>query len=160
MRARLRAASAALILTVSLLSPAAAKARAPPPPPAARGAAPAQPPAPPPVFPCRTAQETCYLGIVVGSQVAILFTNAPNAEGSEKPVDVAGADGAKTDLSANDGRVVMLAGSYDPKTGIKGEVVEVASPLVSLSIKAQLAAGAPEEKAGGGAKPGQAKGRR
>jgi hypothetical protein len=158
MRARLRAASAAL--TLCLLSPALAQTQAPARPPAAKGAAPAQPPAPPPVFPCRTAQETCYLGIVVGSQVAILFTNAPNAEGSEKPVDVAGADGAKTDLSANDGRVVMLAGSYDPKTGIKGEVVEVASPLVSLSIKAQLAAGAPEEKAGGGAKPGQAKGRR
>jgi hypothetical protein len=158
MRARLGAAFAAL--TLFLLSPASAQTQAPARPLAAKGAAPAQPPAPPPVFPCRTAQETCYLGVVVGSQVAILFTNAPNAEGSDKPVDVAGADGAKTDLGANDGRVVMLAGSYDPKTGIKGELVEVASPLVSLSIKAQLAAGVAEERPGGGAKPGQAKGRR
>ena len=158
MRARLGAAFAAL--TLFLLSPASAQTQAPARPPAAKGAAPAQPPAPPPVFPCRTAQETCYLGVVVGSQVAILFTNAPNADGSDKPVDVAGADGAKTDLGANDGRVVMLAGSYDPKAGIKGELVEVASPLVSLSIKAQLAAGAAEERPGGGAKPGQVKGRR
>jgi hypothetical protein len=158
MRARLGAAFAAL--TLLLLSPASAQTQAPARSPAAKGAAPAQPPAPPPVFPCRAAQETCYLGVVVGSQVAILFTNAPNAEGSDKPVDVAGADGAKTDLSASDGRVVMLAGNYDPKTGIKGEVVEVASPLVSLSIKAQLTAGAAEERPSGGAKPGQVKGRR
>jgi hypothetical protein len=158
MRARLGAAFAAL--TLLLLSPASAQTQAPARSPAAKGAAPAQPPAPPPVFPCRAAQETCYLGVVVGSQVAILFTNAPNAEGSDKPVDVAGADGAKTDLSANDGRVVMLAGSYDPKTGIKGEVVEVASPLVSLSIKAQLGAGGPEERAGGAPKAAQPKGRR
>jgi hypothetical protein len=117
-----------------------------------------QPPAAPPIFPCRTEQETCFLGIVVGSQVAILFTNAQNAQ-ADGPVDVSGADGAKTDLSANAGRVVMLAGSYDPKTGIKGEVVEVASPLVSLSIKAQLGEGS-EAPAGAGPKGAQPKGRR
>jgi hypothetical protein len=107
-----------------------------------------QPPAPPPIFACRTQAETCFLGIVIGSQVAVVYTNAEKAEGLEaKPVDVLGPDDAKIDLAQHAGRVVMLAGSYDPKTGIKGEVVEVASPLVSLSIKAQLGGGAPEAPA-------------
>ena len=107
-----------------------------------------QPPAPPAIFACRTQAETCFLGIVIGSQVAVVYTNAEKAEGLEaKPVDVLGTDDAKIDLAQHGGRVVMLAGSYDPKTGIKGEVVEVASPLVSLSIKAQLGGGAPEAPA-------------
>jgi hypothetical protein len=105
----------------------------------------AQQPAPPPIFPCRTEGETCFLGIVIGSQVAVIYTNAQNAEGLDaKPVDLSGQDGTKVDLAQNAGRVVMIAGSYDAKTGIKGEVVEVASPLVSLSIKAQLGAGGPD----------------
>jgi hypothetical protein len=120
-------------------------------------AATAQQPAPPPIFPCRTEAETCFLGVVVGSQVAVIYTNAQSAEGLDaKPVDVLGADGAKTDLAPNAGRAVMIAGSYDAKTGIKGEVVEVASPLVSLTIKAQLGAGGadapPPPQAAGGAK--------
>jgi hypothetical protein len=156
MRACLGAALAVAAFPI-LLSPALAQAPARPP--AGKAAAPAQPPAPPPIFPCRTAEETCFLGIVIGSQVAILFTNTQNTEGVDKPVDVTGADGAKTDLSPNAGRAVMLAGSYDPKTGIRGEVVEVASPLVSLSIKAQLGAGAPEGPAGAPPKA-QSKGRR
>jgi hypothetical protein len=159
MRYRLGAALAALALPVALSS---AQAQAPGRAPAGRPPAPAaqQQPAPPPIFPCRTEQETCFLGFVVGSQVLILFTNAQNVDDTDKPVDVAGADGAKADLSTNAGRVVMLAGTYDPKAGIKGEVVEVASPLVSLSIKAQLGGDAPEAPAAADPKPAQPKGRR
>jgi hypothetical protein len=147
MRVILSAAIALAIPAAALAQPARAPAAKPQP-----GKAPAAQaqPAPPLIFPCRTEQETCFLGIVVGSQVAVIFTNAQNAEALDaKPLDVTSADGAKTDLSPNAGRVVMLAGSYDPKTGIKGEVVEVASPLVSLSIKAQLGAGAPEAPGAG-----------
>jgi hypothetical protein len=157
MCSRLGVALAALALPLCLsVAQAQAPARAPAGKPAAGAAQ--QPPATPPIFPCRTEQETCFLGIVIGSQLAILFTNAQNAQ-ADRPVDVSGADGAKTDLSANAGRVVMLAGSYDPKTGIKGEVVEVASPLVSLSIKAQLGDGS-EPPSGAGPKGAQPKGRR
>jgi hypothetical protein len=130
-------------------------------PPKPGAAAQPQPPAPPPIFACRTQQETCFLGIVVGSQVAVVYTNADNAAGlGDKPVDVLGADGSKIDLAANAGRVVMLAGAYDAKAGIKGEVVEVASPLVSLSVKAQLGAGAQEDEPEEPPKPAPAKPRR
>lgn len=120
-----------------------------------RKGAPAKPaaaaPEPPAVqiFPCRTAEEVCHLGVVVGNQVAILYTNAPDAQGVDPtPVDVAGPDGQKIDMSKNAGRVVMLTGTFDPKTGIsKAEVVEVASPLASLAIKAQLAGGGDEPPA-------------
>ena len=102
----------------------------------------AQQPAPPPIFPCRTEAETCFLGVVIGSQVAVIYTNVQKAEGLDaKPVDLLGQDGAKVDLAQNAGRVVMIAGSYEPKTGIKGELVEVASPLASLVVKAQLGGG-------------------
>ncbi|MBV9078590.1 MAG: hypothetical protein JO048_14045 [Methylobacteriaceae bacterium] len=113
-----------------------------------------QPPAPPPIFPCRTAEEICYLGIVVNGQVAVLYTNAQKSEGIDaKPVDVAGPDGAKLDLAAQNGRAVMLTGTYDPKAGLtKAELVEVASPLASLAVKAQLAA-PPEEPQAGKAPP-------
>ena len=131
----------AVPFTGALAQPARAPAAKPQP-------AQPQPSAPPPIFPCRTEAETCFLGIVVGSQVAVIFTNAPSPEGLDgKPLDVLGPDGAKMDLAQNAGRVVMLAGSLDPKTGIKGELVEVASPLVSLSIKAQLGAGGGPEQA-------------
>lgn len=101
-----------------------------------------QQPAPPPIFPCRTEAETCFLGVVIGSQVAVIYTNVQKAEGLDaKPVDLLGQDGAKVDLAQNAGRVVMIAGSYDPNTGIKGELVEVASPLASLVVKAQLGGG-------------------
>ena len=130
-------------------------------PPAGRAPAPAPAePAPPPLFPCRTQAETCFLGVVIGTQVAVIFTNVPNGQGIDaKPVDIAGADGAKIDLAPHAGRVVMLAGSYDPASGIKGELVEVASPLVSLTVKAQLGAGGPEPAAPSG-RPAQAKPRR
>lgn len=142
-----------LSATLALALPAAAlaqPARAPKPQPGKAPAAQAQQqPAPSPIFPCRTEQETCFLGVVVGSQLAVIFTNAQNGEGLDgKPADVTDASGGKTDLSQNAGRVIMVAGSYDPSTGIKGEVVEVASPLVSLSIKAQLGGGGPEQAAG------------
>jgi hypothetical protein len=157
MCSRLSVALSALVIPLCLSVAQAQPQARPPAGKPATGAA-QQPPAAPPIFPCRTEQETCFLGIVVGSQVAILFTNAQNAQ-ADRPVDVSGADGAKTDLSANAGRVVMLAGSYDPKTGIKGEVVEVASPLVSLSIKAQLGEGS-EAPSSAGPKGAQPKGRR
>ena len=109
----------------------------------------AQPPAPPPISPCRTAEEICYLGVVIGSQILVLYTNAPNATGLEKPLDVTAGDNAKVDLAPNAGRVVMLTGTLDPKSGLtKAEVIEVASPLVSLALKAQLAGGPPAEEAG------------
>jgi hypothetical protein len=107
-----------------------------------------QPPAPPPIFPCRTAEEVCYLGVVTGAnQVAVVFTNNPQAEGVEsKPVDVFSSDtpaaagsGTPLDLGQHLGRVVMLTGTYDAQAGLtKAELVEVASPLVSLTVKAQL----------------------
>ncbi len=132
-------------------TPSVAQAPRPAGRPAPKAAAP-QPPAPPPIFPCRTAEEVCYLGIVMSGQVVVLYTNATNAQGiDEKPVDVMGADGAKIDMAKENGRVVMLTGAYDPKTGLsKAEIVEVASPLASLAVKAQLAAGAAE----GGGPPG------
>jgi hypothetical protein len=141
--------AAAIPATAALAQPA--RPPAPKGPPGKSQAA--QQPAPLPIFPCRTEGETCFLGIVVGGQVAIVYTNAQSADGLEKPVDVAGPDGAKLDLAQNAGRVVMLAGSYDAKTGIKGELVEVASPLVSLSIKAQLAGGGQDAPPPPGAAP-------
>lgn len=105
-----------------------------------------QPPAPPPIFPCRTAEEICFLGVVVGQQVAILFTNAPHGGALDRPVDVTGLDNAKLDLASNEGRVVMLTGTLDAKSGLtKAELLEVASPLVSLVVKAQLAGGQDDE---------------
>jgi hypothetical protein len=107
-----------------------------------------QPAAPLPIFLCRTAEEVCFLGIVTGkNQMLVVFTNAPQAEEIDaKPVavltgDSPGAAGSATamDLAPHLGRVVMLTGTYDPQAGVtKAELVEVASPLVSLTIKAQL----------------------
>lgn len=100
----------------------------------------AQPPPPPQITACRTAEEICFLGLVTKNQVLVLFTNTQNAQGiEEKPIDVKGADNQTLDLAAHDGRVVLLTGAYDPKAGLtKAEVVEVASPLVSLILKAQM----------------------
>lgn len=134
-----------LVMTAAAMAlaagPALAQAQRAP----ARGAPPAAAPAPagpPPVYPCRTAQEVCHLGIVVGSQVAVLFSSAPDAQPDDKPVDVTGKDGAKIDMAKDAGRVVMLTGTWDPKAGIRdAEVVEVASPLASLVVKAQLGGG-------------------
>lgn len=116
------------------------------------GAPPAQgqaQPAGPTVFPCRTPDEICFLGIVTApTQVSILFTNAPGAESIEAtPVTVSAgeAGGAPLDMAQNVGRVVMLTGAYDAKAGVtKAQLVEVASPLVSALIKLQ--AGGEEEE--------------
>ena len=105
-------------------------------------------PAPPPlaIFPCRTAEEVCFLAVVSGkSQVAVLFTNAEKAEGiDEKPVEVLTGDspGAAMDLTEHMGRIVMLTGAYNAQAGVtKAELLEVASPLVSLVVKAQIGGG-------------------
>ena len=123
------------------------QARPPATPPAA-AAAPA-PPAAPPIFLCRTADEICTLGIATGpSQIAVLFTNAPDAQVADKPIDVSTgeAPGTPLDLAPHLGRVVMLTGTYDAKGLTKAELVEVASPLVSMLLKAQIAAAAEEEQ--------------
>ncbi len=138
-----------ILLAAAALALAGVSAHAQGRPPARAPAKPAaeQPPAPPPIYPCRTAEEICHMGVVIGSQVTVLFTNAPNAQGIEaQPIDVTGPDGTKLDLSKDAGRVVMLTGDYDPKVGLtKGVVVEVASPLASLALKAQLAGGGGDE---------------
>jgi hypothetical protein len=115
-----------------------------------------QPPPPPPIFPCRTSEEVCFLGVVTGNnEVLVIFTNAPQAEGIDaKPVavltgDSPGAAGSATamDLAPHLGRVVMLTATYDPQAGLtKAELVEVASPLASLIVKAQLAVEEPPEQ--------------
>lgn len=142
----------------ALASPALAQGQ-PPRPPAGQKPPPsaAQPPAPAatPIFLCRTAQEVCTLGIVTGAnQVAVIFTNAPGAESADKPIDVSSGDGpgSPVDLSQHVGRVVLLTGGYDPKTGLtKAELVEVASPLISTLVKAQISSG--DESPKPGAKP-------
>jgi hypothetical protein len=131
-----------LLALVPLTLPAAAQQRPPGQrPPQRQQAQPPQPPAPPPgFFPCRTADEVCYVGVVSGpSQIAVLFTNNPQAEGIEaKPVDLSSAEapGTPLDLAANLGRVVMVTGTYAQATGItKAQVVDTASPLLSFMMK-------------------------
>src|SRR3954452_9704322 len=151
--------AALLVLTV----PALAQQRRPAPGRAPQAQAqPQQAPAPPPgFFPCRTEGEVCYIGVVTGpSQVAILFTNNPQSEVVRgKPMDVSSGDqpGQALDLGGSLGRVVMLTGSLDPKTGLtKAQVVDTAGPLLSFDIKTQMSGdeGAPGGGArGGGAKP-------
>ena len=155
----MRAVIAAALAALSL--PALAQSQQNRPPAGQRPPAPAaqqpQPPSVPPVFLCRTAEEVCTLGIVTGdSQIAVIFTNAPGAEGVDKPVDVSSGDGPGTplDLSKNLGSVVLLTGTLDPKAGLtKAAVVEVASPLLSTLIKAQIAGSADETPPAGGGKP-------
>jgi hypothetical protein len=135
------------VFAALIVSAAAQQGRPPGPqtkPPAAGQPQPqAQVPSPPPIFPCRTAEEICFLGIVTGkSQIAVLFTNAEKAEGIDaKPIEVLSgeAPGAALDLAPHLGRVVMLTGAYDSQAGLtKAELVEVATPLASLVVKAQL----------------------
>jgi hypothetical protein len=105
-----------------------------------------------PFFPCRTAEEICFLGVVTGkNEIAVVFTNAEKADGIEAkpiPVTAAAAPGAVAalplDLAPHLGRIVMLTGTYDPQAGLtKADIVEVASPLASLVVKAQLGAEGP-----------------
>jgi len=139
-----------------LVSSAAAQQGRPPGP---QGKPPPQPaaPAPPSIFPCRTAEEICFLGVVTGkNEIAVVFTNAEKADGIEAkpiPVTAAAAPGAVAalplDLAPHLGRIVMLTGTYDPQAGLtKAELVEVASPLASLVVKAQLGAEEPPPPSG------------
>ena len=92
-----------------------------------------QPPAPPPgMFPCRSQSEICHVGVTAGgSQIVLLFSTAPTAQGSEgRTVAVQGAD-----LGADVGKVVMLTGEFGAG-GITGaQVVDTAGPLLSFVIK-------------------------
>lgn len=94
------------------------------------------------LFPCRTNTEICFVGVALpNNQVNVLYTNHDNAEAvSENPLAVSGANGASLDLSQQVGRVVMLTGTYDGKTGLtKAEIIDTGSPLVSFAVKALLA---------------------
>jgi hypothetical protein len=119
----------------------------------------AQPPQPPPgFFPCRTAEEVCYIGVVTGpSQLAVMFTNNQQAEGIEaKPVELSSAEapGTPLDLAASLGRVVMVTGAYAANAGItKAEVVDIASPLLSFVMKQMGGEEAPAQPQRGGARP-------
>ena len=146
-----------VVAAVALLVSSAAAQQGRPPGP--QGKPPPQPaaPAPPPIFPCRTAEEICFLGVVTGkNEIAVVFTNAEKADGIEAkpiPVTAAAAPGAVAalplDLAPHLGRIVMLTGTYDPQAGLtKAELVEVASPLASLVVKAQLGAEEPPPPAG------------
>ncbi|SDR45614.1 hypothetical protein SAMN05519103_03369 [Rhizobiales bacterium GAS113] len=124
--------------------------------PAKQPAAAAAPPPPPPgFFPCRSEAEICYVAIVTGkNEVLVQFTNAQQSDGiDQKPVNVFSDDAgsAALDLSQNLGRVVMLTGAYDPAKGInKAAVVDVASPILSFTIKSQMSGGEDQAAAGGG----------
>lgn len=100
-------------------------------------------PAPAPgMFACRTETETCFIAIVTSpTQVSVLYTNDPAAEGVEQQVvNVQGAPGSQANLGQHAGRVVMLTGRYSAQGGLTGvEVVDVASPLLSFAIKSMLA---------------------
>ncbi|HEX8663151.1 MAG TPA: hypothetical protein VF744_03880 [Beijerinckiaceae bacterium] len=131
-------------------------------PPAQRPQAqPPTPPAPPPgMFPCRSEGEVCFIGVVTGpSQIAVLFTNAPQAESIEaKPVDLSSAEapGTALDLAGSLGRVVMVTGTYAAASGItKAQVVDTASPLLSFMMKQSAGGdeGQPAPQRSGGKPP-------
>ncbi|KMO43914.1 hypothetical protein VQ03_05870 [Methylobacterium tarhaniae] len=137
-------------LALALLALAAPAAAQPAPKGPAPKAPPKEAPAPQPdpvaamLFPCRTPEETCYVGVVKGGKVTVLFTNDRKAdEIAGKPVAVSG-DGL--DLAKTENRTVMLVGSYDPKEGLtKAEVVDVASPLVAFALKSTIGGGEADE---------------
>jgi hypothetical protein len=144
MRALIGLAALAALTVPSLTQESLAQQPRPPgqrPPQGRQQAQPPAPPAPPPgMFPCRSEGEVCFIGVVTGpSQIAILFTNAPQAEGIEaKPVDLSSADapGTALDLAGSLGRVVMVTGTYAAASGIaKAQVVDTASPLLSFMMK-------------------------
>jgi hypothetical protein len=144
MRELIAVAALAALITSAAAQQARPPGQSPKPPAQSQPRAPAPPPLA--IFPCRTAEEVCFLAVVTGkSQVAVLFTNADKAEGIDaKPVEVStgdspGAGGTPLDLTQHVGRIVMLTGAYDAQAGVtKAELVEVASPLVSLVVKAQI----------------------
>ena len=141
--------SAAFVVALSL--PALAQQRPggqPQRPPAPAQPAPAPQAQPQDVFPCRTPAEVCFLGIVIGDKVAVLYTNAQQSEDiGDQPIDAftdaaSGGTPTRLDLRQHNGRVVMLTGNYQPKAGLfRAEIVEVASPLLSLALKAIMSGG-------------------
>ena len=105
-------------------------------------AAQAAQPAVPSLFPCRTESEICYVGVALpNNQLNVLYTNHDKADAiAEKPMSVTGTNGSPLDLSGQTGRVVMLIGEWDGKTGLgKAEIIDTASPLLSFAVKALLA---------------------
>ncbi len=144
----MRPALALTLLALTAALPAAAQPapkgpKAPPPPPPPKEA-PAPDPTAAMLFPCRTPEETCYVGVVKDGKVTVLFTNDRKAdEIAGKPMAVAGEG---LDLAKNENRTVMLVGSYDPKDGLtKAELVDVASPLVAFALKSTIGGGEPDE---------------
>lgn len=126
----------AAFATAALAQPRPGKT--PPPPPPQNG--------PPPVaaalYPCRSEKEVCYVGVVKDGRLVVLFTNDPKTdEITGKPLPVTAADGGP-DLGPSEGRLVMMIGSYDAKSGLsKAEIVDTASPLAAFAIKAALGGG-------------------
>lgn len=143
----MRSALALTLLALTAAFPAAAQPapKAPPP-----KAPPKEAPAPQPdpvaamLFPCRTPEETCYVGVVKDGKVTVLFTNDRKAdEIAGKPMAVSG-DGL--DLAKVENRTVMLVGAFDPKDGLtKAEVVDVASPLAAFALKSTIGGGEADE---------------
>lgn len=134
------------ILASAMLTVAAGTAQAQPKPKAAPPPPPQQqapPPAAAVLFPCRTEQEVCFIGGIKDGKLVVLFTNDPKAdEISGKPLAVSGGEGGALDLAGNEGRTVMLTGTYDPKAGLtKAQIVDVASPLAAFAIKAAVGGG-------------------
>lgn len=134
----------AFVFALAMLSLPAAAQRAqqkqPAQPPQRGQAQPAPQEQGPALFPCRTAEEVCYLGIVVGDKVAVIYTNNPAAEGLDAPIDVSTGDasaggGGKLDLRQHEGQVVMLTGDYRNKVLSKAQLVEAGGPLLSLVVK-------------------------
>lgn len=145
----MRSALALTLLALAAVPAAAQPApKGPPKPPPPPKDAPKEAPQPDPVaamlFPCRTPEETCYVGVVKDGKVTVLFTNDRKAdEIAGKPVAVSG-DGL--DLAKSENRTVMLVGSYDAKDGLtKAEVVDVASPLVAFALKTTIGGGEADE---------------
>ena len=109
------------------------------PPPAA---AQPQQPSVPSLFPCRTNEEICFVGVALpNNQISVLYTNHEKADDiGERALSVTGANGAALDLSQQAGRIVMLTGDFDGKGALnKAEIIDTATPLVSFAIKALLA---------------------
>ncbi|SFU67799.1 hypothetical protein SAMN02799631_01770 [Methylobacterium sp. 174MFSha1.1] len=142
----MRTALALTLLALTAAIPAAAQPapKAPPKAPPPQREAPQPDPAAAMLFPCRTPEETCYVGVVKGGKVTVLFTNDRKAdEIAGKPMAVAG-DGL--DLAKTENRTVMLVGTYDPKDGLtKAELVDVASPLVAFALKSTIGGGEADE---------------
>ncbi|WP_279356041.1 hypothetical protein [Methylobacterium indicum] len=144
----MRSALALTLLALAAVPAAAQPAPKGPPKPPPPKDAPKEAPQPDPVaamlFPCRTPEETCYVGVVKDGKVTVLFTNDRKAdEIAGKPMAVSG-DGL--DLARTENRTVMLVGSYDPKDGLtKAEVVDVASPLVAFALKTTIGGGEADE---------------